>query len=161
MVCDALDETGKGLLRLIVGRVFHTLNSGNAGSNIAAWSARQLIRLRRAQRRAKLEPTATILLANSVAAHDNVMDGRAKIFKENNMAQNVLSQDERAVTEFRVRCFIRRFAHRKAAAPIYHFAAGAGQPRGFYVEESSEIKGLAASRISSDSVWPAGGSSAV
>ena len=31
MVGDALDETGKGLLRPILGRVFHTLNSRNAG----------------------------------------------------------------------------------------------------------------------------------
>jgi hypothetical protein len=37
MVRDALDETGKSLLRLILGRVFHTLNSRNAGPNVAAW----------------------------------------------------------------------------------------------------------------------------
>ena len=37
MVRDALDETSKGLLRLILGLVFHILNSGNADSNIAAW----------------------------------------------------------------------------------------------------------------------------
>ena len=39
MVGDALDETGKNLLRLILGRVFHTLNSRNAGPNVAAWGS--------------------------------------------------------------------------------------------------------------------------
>jgi hypothetical protein len=32
------------------------------------------------------------------------MDGRAKIFKENNIAQNSPSPAEVVVTEFRVRC---------------------------------------------------------
>jgi hypothetical protein len=36
MVRDALDETGKNFLRLILGR-FHTLNSRNAGPNVEAW----------------------------------------------------------------------------------------------------------------------------
>jgi hypothetical protein len=36
MVGDALDETGKNFLRLIFGRVFHTLNSRDAGPNVAA-----------------------------------------------------------------------------------------------------------------------------
>jgi hypothetical protein len=36
MVRDALDEPGKSLLRLIFGRVFHPLNSRNAGPNVAA-----------------------------------------------------------------------------------------------------------------------------
>ena len=36
MVRDALDETGKNFLRLILGRVFHTLNSRDAGPNVAA-----------------------------------------------------------------------------------------------------------------------------
>ena len=31
MVCDALDETSKNFLRLILGWVFHTLNSRDAG----------------------------------------------------------------------------------------------------------------------------------
>jgi hypothetical protein len=40
--------------------------------------------------RTKMERLATILLPNAVAAHDmkrDVMDGRAKIFKENNTAR--------------------------------------------------------------------------
>ena len=36
MVRDALDETGENFLRLILGRVFHTLNSRYAGPNVAA-----------------------------------------------------------------------------------------------------------------------------
>ena len=37
MVRDALDEAGKNFLRLILGRVFHTLISRDAGPNVAAW----------------------------------------------------------------------------------------------------------------------------
>ena len=47
------------------------------------------------------------MLPKPVAAHDrerHVMDGRAKIFKENNIAQNSPSPAEVVVTEFRVRC---------------------------------------------------------
>ena len=36
MVRDALDETGENFLRLILGWVFHTLNSRDAGPNVAA-----------------------------------------------------------------------------------------------------------------------------
>jgi len=36
MVRDALDETGKNFLRLILGWVFHTLISRDAGPNVAA-----------------------------------------------------------------------------------------------------------------------------
>ena len=36
MVRDALDETGENFLRLILGRVFHTLNSRDAGPKVAA-----------------------------------------------------------------------------------------------------------------------------
>jgi hypothetical protein len=57
--------------------------------------------------RTKTEHRATILLPKPVAAHDrerHVMDGRAKIFKENNTAQNRPSPAEVVVTEFRVRC---------------------------------------------------------
>ena len=36
MVRDALDETGKNFLRLILGRVFHSLNSRDVGPNVAA-----------------------------------------------------------------------------------------------------------------------------
>ena len=35
MVRNALDETGKNFLRLILGRVFHSLNSRDAGLNVA------------------------------------------------------------------------------------------------------------------------------
>jgi hypothetical protein len=35
MVCHAFDETRKGFLRLILGRVFHHLNSRDAGLNVA------------------------------------------------------------------------------------------------------------------------------
>jgi hypothetical protein len=57
--------------------------------------------------RTKMERLATILLPNPVAAHDmkrDVMDGSAKIFKENRTVQNRPSPGEMAVTEFRVRC---------------------------------------------------------
>jgi hypothetical protein len=37
MVRDSLDETGKGLLRPILGRVFHILDSRNASPNVAMW----------------------------------------------------------------------------------------------------------------------------
>jgi hypothetical protein len=63
--------------------------------------------------RTKVELTATILLPNSVAAHDrerHPTDGRAKIFKENNTAQDRPSPGDTAVTEFRVRC-IRPLCH--------------------------------------------------
>jgi hypothetical protein len=90
-------------------------------------SAQQLIRLRRAERRTKLEPTATILLLNSVAAHDierDVMDGRAKIFKKKQYGS------ERAVTtEFRVRCFqpgqpsLRKIGKCSSVAARYSLAA--------------------------------------
>jgi hypothetical protein len=36
MIRDALDETGENFLRLILGRVFHSLNSRDAGPNVAA-----------------------------------------------------------------------------------------------------------------------------
>jgi hypothetical protein len=55
-----------------------------------------------------MERLATILLPKPVAAHDigrHVMDGSAKIFKENKTVQNRPSLAEMAVTEFRVRCF--------------------------------------------------------
>jgi len=35
MVRDSFDETGKNFLRLILGRVFHSLNSRDAGLNVA------------------------------------------------------------------------------------------------------------------------------
>jgi len=34
MVRDSFDETGKNFLRLILGRVFHSLNSRDAGLNV-------------------------------------------------------------------------------------------------------------------------------
>ena len=39
MVRDALDDTGNNFLRLILGWVFHTFNSRDAGPNVAACSA--------------------------------------------------------------------------------------------------------------------------
>ena len=36
MVRDALDETGNNFLRLILGWMFHTLNSRDAGPDVAA-----------------------------------------------------------------------------------------------------------------------------
>ena len=36
MIRDALDETGENFLRLILGWVFHTLNSRDAGPNVVA-----------------------------------------------------------------------------------------------------------------------------
>jgi hypothetical protein len=35
VVRDSFDETGKNFLRLILGRVFHSLNSRDAGLNVA------------------------------------------------------------------------------------------------------------------------------
>ena|ERR1700729_3304397 len=35
MIRDALDETGENFLQLILGRVFHTLNSRDAGLSVA------------------------------------------------------------------------------------------------------------------------------
>ena len=57
----------------------------------------------RFDQRTKTEHRATILLPNPVAAYDrqrHVMDGRAKIFKENNTAQNGPSPAGMAITEF-------------------------------------------------------------
>jgi hypothetical protein len=65
----------------------------------------------------KNEHFATILLPNWVAAHDtkrDVMDGPAKIFKENRTVQNGPAPVETAVTEFRVRCF----------QPLSHLSVG-------------------------------------
>ncbi len=72
----------------------------------------------RFDQRTKTEHRATILLPNPVAAYDrrrHVMDGRAKIFKENKTAQNGPSPAEMAITEFRVRCFQSR-TYREARA---------------------------------------------
>jgi hypothetical protein len=86
--------------------------------------------------RTKMERLATILLPNSVAAHDterDVTDGPAKILKENKTAQNGPSPGETAVTEFRVRCF--RPPGRVSARPRTHecrgavFSGGAGHRR--------------------------------
>ena len=55
----------------------------------------------------KNEHRATILLPNRVAEHDtkrDLMDGPAKILKENRTVQNGSSPVETVVTEFRVRC---------------------------------------------------------
>jgi hypothetical protein len=68
--------------------------------------------------RTKMERLATILLPNSVAAHDmkrDVMDGSAKIFKENRTVQNEPSLAGTAVTDFRVRCI----------QPLCHLSGGA------------------------------------
>jgi hypothetical protein len=35
MVRDSFDETGKNFMRLILGRVFQSLNSRDAGLNVA------------------------------------------------------------------------------------------------------------------------------
>ena len=42
MVRDSFDETGKNSLRLILGRMFHNLNSRDAGLNVATL-AEQLV----------------------------------------------------------------------------------------------------------------------
>jgi hypothetical protein len=57
--------------------------------------------------RTKWERLATILLPNSVAAHDtrrDVVDGRAKKFKENNADQNRPSSAGTAANALRMRC---------------------------------------------------------
>jgi len=53
MIRDALDETGENFLRLILGRVFHTLNSRDAGPNVAACISAivSLVRISAASRR--------------------------------------------------------------------------------------------------------------
>jgi hypothetical protein len=55
----------------------------------------------------KAEHRATVLLANSIATDDTergVVDGSAKILKENRVVQNRPLLAEMAITEFRVRC---------------------------------------------------------
>jgi hypothetical protein len=57
--------------------------------------------------RTKTEHRATILLPNPVAVHDTkrvAMDGRAKILKESNTAQNRPLPAGMAATELRMRC---------------------------------------------------------
>jgi hypothetical protein len=57
--------------------------------------------------RTKTEHRATILLPNPVAAHDtegDLVDGLAKILKENRTVQDRPLLAEMAVTAFRVRC---------------------------------------------------------
>jgi hypothetical protein len=62
--------------------------------------------------RTKWERLATILLPNSVAAHDtrrDVVDGPAKILKENNTPRNVPSPAGMAANALRMRCSTARF----------------------------------------------------
>jgi hypothetical protein len=69
MVCDALDETSKNFLRLILGWVFHTLNSRDAGPNVAAWVSAtvSLLRISAVSTRSSAGGYALVLLCSPLA----------------------------------------------------------------------------------------------
>jgi hypothetical protein len=69
MVRDALDETGENFLRLILGWVFHTLNSRDAGSNVAACISAtvSLLRISAVSRRSSIGGYALVFLCSPLA----------------------------------------------------------------------------------------------
>ena len=68
MVRDALDETGNNFLRLILGWVFHTLNSRDAGPNVAACSATgTLLRISAVSARSTARGHALVFLCSPLA----------------------------------------------------------------------------------------------
>ena len=69
MVRDALDETGKNFLRLILGWVFHTLNSRDAGPNVAACISAtvSLLRISAVSRRSSAGGYALVFLCSPLA----------------------------------------------------------------------------------------------
>ena len=69
MVRDALDETGENFLRLILGRVFHTLNSRDAGPKVAACISAtvSLLRISAVSRRSSAGGYALVFLCSPLA----------------------------------------------------------------------------------------------
>jgi hypothetical protein len=68
MVRDALDETGNNFLRLILGWVFHTLNSRDAGPDVAACSATgTLLRISAVSTRSPARGHALVFLCSPLA----------------------------------------------------------------------------------------------
>src|ERR1700723_2474953 len=69
MIRDALDETGENFLRLILGWVFHTLNSRDAGPNVAAWVSAtvSLLRISAVSTRSSAGGYALVLLCSPLA----------------------------------------------------------------------------------------------
>ena len=69
MVRDALDETGENFLRLILGRVFHTLNSRDAGPKVAACISAtvSLLRISAVSRRSSASGYALVFLCRPLA----------------------------------------------------------------------------------------------
>ena len=68
MVRDALDETGNNFLRLILGWVFHTLNSHDASPDVAACSATgTLLRISAVSTRSTARGHALVLLCRALA----------------------------------------------------------------------------------------------
>jgi hypothetical protein len=67
-VRDALDETGNNFLRLILGWVFHTLNSRDAGPDVAAYSATgTLLRISAVSTRSTARGHALVFLCGPLA----------------------------------------------------------------------------------------------
>src|SRR6516162_9679749 len=65
VVRDALDETGNDFLRLILGWVFHTLNSRDAGPDVAACSTMgTLLRISAVSTRSTARGHALVFLCN-------------------------------------------------------------------------------------------------
>jgi hypothetical protein len=68
MMRHALDETGNNFLRLILGWVFHTLNSHDASPDVAACSARgTLLRISAVTTRSTARGHALVLLCRALA----------------------------------------------------------------------------------------------
>jgi hypothetical protein len=68
MVRDSFDETDNNFLRLIVGWVFHTLNSRDAGPDVAACSATgTLLRISAVSTRSTARGHALVFLCSPLA----------------------------------------------------------------------------------------------
>jgi hypothetical protein len=69
VIGDAFDETSNNLLRLILGRVFHTLNSRNAGPNVAVWVSAtvNLLRISAVSTRSSAGGYALVFLCSPLA----------------------------------------------------------------------------------------------
>ena len=68
VVRDALDETGNNFLRLILGWVFHTSNSRDAGPDVAACGATgTLLRISAVSTRSTARGHALVFLCSALA----------------------------------------------------------------------------------------------
>ncbi len=68
MIRHALDETGNNFLRLILGWVFHTLNSHDASPDVAACSATgTLLRISAVSTRSTARGNALVFLCSALA----------------------------------------------------------------------------------------------